>query len=385
MIARDVTARRKAEQQLRESEEKFRALAESLPAMVTIQRDSRPLYVNPAISALSGYSLDELQHMDFVDLLRREYRTEARQQVHLCLMKSLAWRREVSLCTKAGEERQIDLSVTPITLEGRPAWLASAMDVTERRQAEAELRQLNAELFHSARLRLLGEFVAGVAHDLKHPLGAIDHLASGIINRLSNDEPLTTENLQAEFETVLSQTERAITSITRLQDLARRSETDRRLIDLAPLVSDATRLLKLNRDWSHVPIVLVTDPTRPSAFADRAEITQVLLDLMRNGLEAMQDTPEHERRLTVTLGRHESGWLRLSVTDCGEGVPDEFRSKLFQAFNTTKSEGLGIGLSLCHTIIVDRHQGKLWFEPATPRGSTFHMLIPTATTPSHAE
>ncbi|HLQ43299.1 MAG TPA: PAS domain S-box protein, partial [Planctomycetaceae bacterium] len=203
MIARDVTARRKAEQQLRESEEKFRALAESLPAMVTIQRDSRPLYVNPAAAALSGYSLDELQQRDVVDLLRHEYRPEARKQVHQCLTKSRAWRREVSLCTKAGQERQIDLSVTPITLEGRPAWLASAMDVTEQRQAEAELRQLNAELFHSARLRLLGEFVAGVAHDLKHPIGAIDHLASGIINRLNNSEPLTTENLQAEFETVL--------------------------------------------------------------------------------------------------------------------------------------------------------------------------------------
>ncbi len=380
MIARDVTARRKAEQQLAESEEKFRVLAETIPSLVTIQRDQRPLYVNPALVVVSGYSLEELQQTSFFDLLRDRDRADAAQHLQRFSTESVPWQREVSLRTKSGAERRVDLTVTPIRLEDRNAWLASAVDVTERRQAEAELRQLNAELFHSARLRLLGEFVAGIAHDLKHPIGAIELLATGMLNRLEAGEGLSLEFLHAEFQMVLSQTERGVERITRLENLSRRHETERRWIDLAPLVVDASRLVRLNQQWSDVPIVLKTDPTRPRAFADRAEMTQVLLDMLRNAMEAMQETPQEKRQIRVTIVSDRPGSLRLTITDSGCGIPPDFRPKMFKAFHSTKSEGLGLGLSLCHTVVVERHQGELKYEPASPQGSTFHIFLPAEQT-----
>ncbi len=381
MIARDVTARRKAEQQLRESEEKFRVLAEAIPALVTIQRDQLPLYVNPAMIAVSGYSLEELQQTNFLDLLRDAERTEVLRHLRLPADHAKSWQREVSLFTKSGEKRNVELTVTPIRLEGRHAWLASAVDVTERRKAEAELRQLNAELFHTARLRLLGEFVAGVAHDLKHPIGAIDLSTTAMLNRLAARETISAEEFGKEFEFLLSQAQKGIKRIMRLEDLSRRHETERRLIDLAPLVGDASRLVRLNRQWSDVPIKIDAPSSLPKVYADRAEMTQVLLDLFRNSLEAMAETPENERKIVVTIGNDRRGFVRMTITDSGCGMPEIIRQNMFRAFQSTKSEGLGLGLSLCHTVVVERHRGELKYEPAQPRGTTFHLILPTDRVP----
>ncbi|MCX7421751.1 MAG: PAS domain S-box protein [Planctomycetia bacterium] len=383
MIARNVTARRKAEQQLRESEEKFRVLAEAIPSLVTIQRDQHPLYVNPAMIAVSGYSLEELQQASFLDLLRDSERDEVQRRLRrLPANAAKPWLREVSLFTKSGDERKVELSVTAISLEGRDAWLASAVDVTERRRREAELRQLNAELFHTARLRLLGEFVAGVAHDLKHPIGAIDLSTTAMVNRLNSGEVFSATMLHTEFEFVLSQAQKGIDRIRRLEDLSRRHETERRMIDLPPLVDDARRLVRLNRQWSDIPIKVETQSALPKVYVDRAEMTQVLLDLFRNALEAMEETPANERRIVVTIRKESSGFVRMTITDSGCGIPDTIQQKMFRAFNSTKSEGLGLGLSLCHTVVVERHRGKLTYEPALPRGTTFQIVLPTDRFPS---
>jgi PAS domain S-box-containing protein len=382
MIARDVTARRREEQQLRESEETFRVLAEAIPALVMIQRGQLSLYVNPAMMAVSGFSREEFQKANFLDLLRDAERAAVFEQLQQNpAVQSQPWQREVSLFTKAGNERKVELTVTPIRLEGRHAWLASAVDVTERLRAEAELRQLNAELFHTARLRLLGEFVAGVAHDLKHPIGAIDLLSTAILNRLAAGAVFTAEELREEFEMVLSQAQKGIKRIRRLEDLARRDETERRMIDLPPLVHDAIRLVRLDRRWSEVPIKFDAPLSLPKVYVDRPEMTQVLLDLFRNSLEAMEETPPRDRQIAVTIRDESPGYVRMTVTDFGCGIPDHIRSHMFKAFYSTKPEGLGLGLSLCHTVVVERHRGKLKYEPARPRGSTFHILLPTDRVP----
>ena len=121
-----------------------------------------------------------------------------------------------------------------------------------------------------------------------------------------------------------------------------RSEMNRRWIDLAPLLEDASRIARFDRRWADVAIQLAADEPRPKAFADRAEITQVLIDLIRNGLEAMEEIPAVDRILRVELRNQRAGWLRLSVIDCGCGVSEERLPKLFKAFETTKPEGLGL-------------------------------------------
>ena len=332
---------------------------------------------NPATVALSGFSASELLRGDLLGLVRAEFQTEARHHIELCLRgERTAWRREVSVLTKSGEERWIELTIAPISLEGRAAWLASAVDVTERRRNEAELRQLNAQLFHAGRLRLLGELAAGIAHRVKHPIGNVGNLAQSLINDQDRGHATFHEELRETLVMILEEANEADHTISEMIGFARRHEMDRRWIDLAPLVVDAARIARFDRRWADVSIHIETDQVRPKAFADRAEITQVLIDLCRNGLEAMEETPAAERRLVVELRNERAGWLHVSVTDCGCGVPAERQPKLFHAFETTKPDGLGLGLSLCKTII-ESHNGRLWYQPASPRGSTFHFLLPS--------
>lgn len=377
MIARDVTARRRAEQQLRESEARFRMLAETIPALVAIQRDGHALYVNPAMAELTGYLVSELLRTDLIGLIRPEFQPEARHHVERCLRgERTAWRREVSIRTKSGEERWIDLTVAPITLEGQSAWLASAVDVTERRRTEAELRQLNAQLFHAGRLRLLGELAAGIAHRVKHPIGNVGNLAQALINDMDRNHDVFRDELRETLVMILEEADEADHTISEMIGFARRHEMDRSWIDLAPLIVDAARIARFDRRWAEVAIQIETDPQPAKAFADRSEITQVLIDLMRNGLESMEDVPAADRRLVVELRSERAGWLRVSITDRGCGVIAEQQPKLFHAFETTKPDGLGLGLSLCKTII-ESHSGRLWYKAASPAGSTFSFLLPS--------
>ena len=377
MIARDVTARRRAEQQLRESEAKFRTLAETIPALVAIQREDHAIYVNPAFAKLSGYKVTELLSSDLLGLICSEFQTEARRSVEGCVRDQRpSWRREVALLTKSGDVRWIDLTVAPIALEGQSAWLASAVDVTEHRKSEAELRQLNSQLFHAGRLRMLGELAAGIAHRVKHPIGNVGNLAQALINDLDHGQPAFHEELRETLVMIIEEAGDADHTISEMIGFARRHEMDRRWIDLAPLLVDASRIARFDRRWADVSIQLAIDDPRPNAFADRAEITQVLIDLIRNGLEAMEEIPVADRKLRVELRNQRAGWLRLSVIDCGCGVSEERLPKLFKAFETTKSEGLGLGLSLCKTII-EGHGGQLWHEAALPCGSIFHVLLPS--------
>ncbi len=377
MIARDVTARRRAEQQLRESEARFRMLAETIPALVAIQRDGHALYVNPAMTELSGYLTSELLRLDLISLIRTEFQAETRFHVERCLRgERTAWRREVALRTKPGEERWIDLTVAPITLDGQAAWLANAVDVTERRRTEAEMRQLNAQLFHVGRLRLLGELAAGIAHRVKHPIGNVGNLAQALINDMDRKREVFHEELRETLVMILEEADEADHTISEMIGFARRHEMDRSWIDLAPLITDAARIARFEQRWADVPIEIESDPNPPMAYADRAEITQVLIDLIRNGLEAMEKVPADERRMLVELRNERAGWLRVSVTDCGCGVSAEQQPKLFHAFETTKPDGLGLGLSLCKTII-ESHSGRLWYTPASPNGATMSFLLPS--------
>ncbi len=375
MIARDVTARRREEQQLRESEAKFRTLAETIPAIVAIQRDHQMLYANPAAATLSGFTSDELLQHDFVKLVRPDYQPETEHQIRQCLAKDKQiWRREVSLRTRAGKDHWIDLSVAPISIEGRLAWLATALDVTERRQTEAQVRQLHAELFHVSRLRLLGEFVAGVAHEIGQPLASIGSVATGLATRLESAESPSQTHVLEQVRLISSVCDRAGETIHRLKNFARRHEMGREWIDLAPLVSDAVKILRLDRRWTDTPIVFAPEPRRPQAFVDRHEMTDVLINLLRNSLESMQELPAEDHRIDVQLCRDRPGWLRLSIRDQGCGLSPEICDQLFRPFQTTKPQGLGIGLSICKTI-VDAHDGQLVYEPTPLRGALFHILL----------
>jgi signal transduction histidine kinase len=175
---------------------------------------------------------------------------------------------------------------------------------------------------------------------------------------------------------ILEEADEADRTISEMIGFARRHEMDRVWIDLAPLILDAARIARFDRRWAEVSIHTESDPSPPKAYADRSEITQVLIDLIRNGLEAMEDTPAAERRMLVELRSERAGWLRVSVTDFGCGVSVERQPQLFRAFETTKPNGLGLGLSLCKTII-ESHSGRLWYSAASPKGSTFSFLLPS--------
>ena len=253
-------------------------------------------------------------------------------------------------------------------------FVGAVMDITERKRAEEErerLRQLEADLAYINRVSMMGELAASLAHEIKQPITAAAINAQACSQWLRRDVPDVTLALEAASAMVAALT-RTAGIIDRVSSLYRRGTPERELVDLNEIVREMSVLLDEKANRNAISIRTELDPQLPATTADRVQLQQVLVNLMLNGVEAMQDTGGE---LTVASKRTEDGQLLISVSDTGKGLSTDLAARIFDAFFTTKPLGTGMGLSISRRIIAS-HDGRLWASANEGRGATFQFTLP---------
>lgn len=363
-LVRDLMKKRSvAENALRE-EHAFRAAMEDSLTVGMRARDllGRVIYVNPAFCRMTGFSASELVNQSPPMPYWAPEQMEETFAMHQTVLAGEAPTNgfEITFMRKNGERFQALIYEAKL-IDGsgkHTGWMASVLDITERKRAEELARQQQEQLQFTSRLVTMGEMASTLAHELNQPLAAIASYNTGCQNLLSNGKASPQEILPA-LEKIGLQARRAGKIIRRVHDFVRKSEPKRAPCQLSEVIDDCLGFVEAEARKCHVRIECSIPPLPPIP-ADRLMLEQVLLNLIRNGMEAMSGNDEAERELGIAseiIGSE----LRVSVSDVGTGIAPEIRDKLFTAFFTTKPEGMGIGLSICRSII-EFHRGRLWAE-----------------------
>jgi PAS domain S-box-containing protein len=258
---------------------------------------------------------------------------------------------------------------------GKPVRMMGAtIDITARKQAEAEALRQRAELAHVARVSTMGELAASVAHELNQPLGAILANAEAADLFLSQDPPALDE-LRAILIDIRQDDERASEVIRRMRALLRKQELERLPLEINSVVEDVLQVVSGDAALRKIAIGAELAPGLPKVLGDRVHLQQVLLNLMLNGMDAMAGEPRERRRLSIRTRSSADGLVELAVTDLGHGIEPEKLPRLFEAFYTTKPNGMGMGLSISRTII-EAHHGRIWAENNAGGGAVFRVALP---------
>ena len=362
----------RAEEALR-AEHAFRAAMEDSLTVGMRARDlsGRIIYVNPAFCRMTGFAAEELvDHEPPMPYWAPEHLDDT-QAMHQAVMAGQAPSDgfEITFMRKNGERfRALVYEAKLIDGNGQhTGWMASVLDITERERAEELARQQQEQLQFTARLVTLGEMASTLAHELNQPLAAIASYNTGCLNLLATDN-LSCAELKPALEKIGVQAQRAGRIIRRVHDFVRKSEPKRAPCALGEVIDDCLGFAEPEARKRQIRID-ANIPPLPLLPADRLMLEQVVLNLMRNAMDAMSDTPTAYRvlKLAAIVDGNE---VRVSISDHGCGISPEIEDKLYTAFFTTKQEGMGVGLSICRSII-EFHRGRLWAEklPDSPTGS----------------
>ena len=262
---------------------------------------------------------------------------------------------------------------------GNPEFVGAVMDVTAARRAEEALRRGQAELAHVSRVTTLGEFTASIAHEVNQPLTAVTNNANACLGLLADSDSHLQEVREALAE-IVEDANRASAVIARVRRLARKAPPDKTLLDMKNVVAGVLALARYEIATRRVTMVTEFSESLPPVLGDRVQLQQVLLNLIVNGMDAMDKVEESKRVLNIS-GRHElqdgMPTCLLSVQDAGVGLKPNEMDKLFDAFYTTKAQGMGVGLAVSRSII-EAHGGRLWAESNRGAGATFLFSLPAA-------
>lgn len=372
-------ARRQAAEQALRGEILFRkAMEESLMTGLRARDlDGRITYVNPAFCRMTGFGaaelIDRLPPMPYWDPEHIDRTVE----VHDLILSGNPPREGIELQLRRRDGQRLDAMIFEAPLidaEGRhTGWMGSMMDVTEQRRARELAREQDERLQATSRLITMGEMASTLAHELNQPLTAISSYSSGSLNRLE-DGDIDKQELVDIHRKIARQAQRAGEIIRRVHDFVRRSEPKREPLDLNAVILEALALIDPDVRKRGMHVISELAAGLPPVCADPLMIEQVIVNLLRNAMDAMLDTPRAQRRVTISTAL-QNDFILVRVTDEGAGITDETARKLFQPFFTTKPEGMGMGLNICRTI-AELHHGRLSYERRASGGTVFILSLP---------
>lgn len=356
-----------------------RSILDTVPdAMIVIDEAGLITSFSTAAERLFGWSAAEALGRNVNILMPQPYRDG--HDGYLARYYATGERRIIGLGRIVVGERKdgttfpMELSVGEVRAAGGRFFTGFVRDLTERQQAETRLQDLQGELVHVSRLTALGEMASALAHELNQPLTAIANYLKGSVRLLNAPEPEIGRVREA-VERAGDQALRAGQIIRRLRDFVARGETERRVESLPRLIEEASALALVGAQESGVQVRFALDPAADSVLADRVQVQQVLLNLIRNAVDAMETSSRRE--MTVGAVALDADMVQLSVTDTGPGIHPDVADQLFQPFVTTKRMGMGVGLSISRTI-VEAHGGRIWVEPNPDGGAIFHFTLQRA-------
>jgi len=375
-LQKEIEERGRLEKALRESEERYHNIVKMQSEMICrYLPDTTLIFVNEAYCRYFGKKREELIGTKFLSLIPEEYREAATQHVQ-------------SLIKNPRIERDEHPVITP---DGRPGWQqwvdsvviddhgdvkelqAVGWDVTERKQAEEALHEAREQLARVARASSLGELTASIAHEVNQPLTAIINNGNACLRWLASDSPKLNEIRDA-VNDIIKDGNRASDVITRIRLLLKKKSLEPVAIDPNNVINEVTTLMQNECERHKVRLRIELESDLPEVLGDKVELQQVILNLIMNGIEAM-DSLREDRVLEISSHQQSSGDVLIAVSDNGEGFDQQVANLLFEPFFTTKPHGLGIGLSISRSII-EAHGGRLWAAANPPRGATFSFTLP---------
>jgi two-component system sensor histidine kinase DctS len=378
-IMRGHIQRRIAAEHALRSETAFRKAMEDSLTVGMRARDLQGLitYANPAFCRMVGFSVEELMSARPPIPYWAPDEMERIQAVNDAVMDGRAPREgvEFRFVRKDGSRFDALIYEAPLIDEAgqHTGWMASVVDVTARKSIEELARQQQEKLQFTSRLITMGEMASTLAHELNQPLAAITSYNTGCLNKLEAGD-ISPAELKDALGKLGVQAQRAGRIIRRVHDFVRKSEPKLAPCDLAEVIDDSVGFIEAAAKLLNIRIVRKIQSMLPQLMADRVMIEQVLLNLMRNGIEAMSTTAPENRRLTIELNQI-GDQMQIRVIDRGPGIPAEVQEKLFTPFFSTKAEGMGIGLNICRSII-EFHHGRLWVEDNPDGGTLFVITLP---------
>lgn len=332
---------------------------------------------NEACERLFGYGPAEVLGRNVSMLMPSPYRQEhdgyLKNYRTTGERKIIGIGREVMAQRKDGSVFPIYLSVGEGMFGDMPLFVGIVHDISARQSAYLKLQELQSELMHVSRLNEMGHMSSALAHELNQPLAAIMNYLRAAQRTVGAVEDASVVRAREMMEKALEQTSRAGQIIKRLREFTEKRDTSRTVEALNHVIQEAIELALVGATVLDVKVEKSFAIDLPEVFVDRIQIQQVVLNLVRNAVEAMEEVSI--RRLTVVTRMDGEGNVQASFLDTGPGMPDEVIRRLFEAFVTTKENGMGIGLSICRSII-EAHGGRLWMEPAPGGGTEFHFSLP---------
>ncbi len=351
-------------------------IAFAVDGIMIIDEKGNVRVYNKACERLFGYSAGEVIGRNLNMLMPAPYHGEHDRYLSHYLATGekhiIGIGREVQGRRKDGSVFPMNLSVGEGVLRGDRIFLGVITDISERVQRERRIMELQSEMLHVGRLTDMGQVAAGLAHELNQPLTAILNYTNAGLDMA--DERGDTE-LKSVFGKVAEQATRAGNIIRRLRAFIEKRGPNRTEEDITRTIDEAIRLGQINPAERGVKLRVVFERGLPQVSIDRVQIQQVLINLMKNAVEAMEKS--ERRELTISVGKVVPDLVQVSVADTGSGISEEMAEKLFQPFVSTKASGMGMGLSICRGII-EAHGGRLWLEPHPGGGAVFRFNVPAA-------
>ncbi|HWS79010.1 MAG TPA: PAS domain S-box protein [Thermomonas sp.] len=368
----DITERRRLEA-------RFRQVVEASPVgKLVVEKDGRIDFANAAAGRIFGYSTAQLCEMNIDALvppssrgrhaaLRDAYASDS-------TTRRMGEGRELCGLHRDGHEVPVEIGLAAIPSDHGLQFLATITDISERKQREREAALQREELAHLSRVALLSELSGSLAHELNQPLTAILSNAQAALRYMTHTPPNLGE-VRESLVNIVESDKRAGEVIRRLRAMLRKDPPDFQSLDINEVVQDVLRIIRSDLLNRSVVTELVLARDLPPIQGDRVQLEQVILNLVINGADAMADNTG-QRVLAIRSQLLASGAVEVQVSDVGKGIPEDDLERIFSAFVTSKSEGMGLGLAVC-TTIMQAHRGRLWASNNAGPGATLHLELPT--------